>query len=55
LAARGEYDPIVSEESLVALSKIVKNVQLFTISSAGHEAIVEQPEKFAAELVKFFR
>lgn len=55
LAMRGENDPIVSEESLVELCKLIKNAKRLNIPSAGHDVITEKPKEVADILLDFFK
>jgi pimeloyl-ACP methyl ester carboxylesterase len=53
LIARGEHDPIVSHSDILELSKLVKNAQILTIPSVGHQAFQHHPTPFAEQLKKF--
>jgi pimeloyl-ACP methyl ester carboxylesterase len=53
LAIRGEKDPIVSNESLLELCKLVKNASMLNIAGSGHEVITEQPRILAKKVLSY--
>lgn len=55
LAIRGANDPIVSEESLVDLSRFIKTAKRLNIPSAGHDVITEKPKELATILLDFLK
>ncbi len=53
LVVRGEHDPVISSEHILELKTLVKNMNSLTIPTAGHEALLEQPDFCIAALLKF--
>ncbi len=53
LITRGENDPIVSHQAIQELAETVPNAQLFSIPSAGHEALIDQPKLLSEKLKSF--
>lgn len=53
LSIRGESDPIVSYQDIQELAEIVAKTQLFNVSSAGHEALKDQPKLLSEKLKSF--
>jgi pimeloyl-ACP methyl ester carboxylesterase len=53
LAIRGEADPVVSDSDLEALTEIVENVHVCTLSDAEHSAHTEQQEEFQSKVKQF--
>ena len=53
LIVRGENDPVVSNSDIIELFEMVEDAEIFTIPSAGHEAMKDQPILFAEKLKKF--
>jgi pimeloyl-ACP methyl ester carboxylesterase len=53
LSIRGENDPIISNESLLELCKLVKNASMLNIPESGHEVITEQPRILAMKILSY--
>jgi pimeloyl-ACP methyl ester carboxylesterase len=53
LFLRGESDGLVSAEYLAAYARLLPNARTATIAAAGHAPQVEQPDAFAAAVLKF--
>ena len=54
LVVRGDDDHLVSRESVVELSGLVRNSRLLNLPYAGHAAYLDQPEIFKLVLDQFF-
>lgn len=54
LAVRGEYDPIVTDQSLIEFKKIVKHAQTLSVEGATHEIFNEKPDSLVKTAVEFF-
>lgn len=55
LIVRGDHDHLLSRESVVELSRIVKNSSLLNIPFAGHVAFEDQKEIFIISLKEFLK
>ena len=53
LIVRGDGDHLISKETVVELSELVKGSSLFNIPFAGHDAFVGQQEIFMLGLNAF--
>ncbi|QXJ28902.1 hypothetical protein J5U23_01771 [Saccharolobus shibatae B12] len=53
LLARGEFEPLVTEEMIKETASRIKRVKVETIKGVGHYAPAENPEEFAKVIVTF--
>lgn len=53
LLARGEFEPLVSEEMLRETASHIKDVRVVTIRGVGHYAPAENPEEFSKVVFSF--
>ncbi|WP_338603168.1 alpha/beta hydrolase [Sulfolobus tengchongensis] len=53
LLARGEFEPLVTEEMIKETASKIKKVRIETIKGVGHYAPVENPEEFSKVVVAF--
>jgi len=53
LLARGEFEPLVTEEMIRETASRIKKVRVETIKGVGHYAPAENPEEFTKVVVRF--
>jgi len=53
LLARGEFEPLVTEEMIKETASKIKKVRVETIKGVGHYAPAENPEEFTKVVVRF--